>query len=577
VAPHHNNLYRWHLSLLYAAVALEREDLIDWCFGYGDFTPEKQPDHSSLRKLAATHFLPDGAYWGLNSGYHLYPLHSFCEAAVFSHHLSQMDPRRFPPEQYDLTDRRSFGGDTIHRALHWFMSLAMPDRTMPTLGDSPAPRAGMDDYFTTAEVGYRFYNLKAVGDYEGYRNGQRRWAGLLYGAPEIVRHELPFTSSYLSSGWVSLRNDWNGNRVWVGLNALKKGSGHQHADRLNFVHYAHGHLLSIEKATPYNESVTRVLGTLSQAHNTVTVDKTSQKQGEALTPEEEPVVRFFHAAPIAQFAEVQGDHIYPGTSVYRRSVAIVEDIVIDCFRVEGGDPHDWMVNLPGPAPELSVTTTEGTFDPADWLANGTDHVLTVTTGDTWHATWRVEDVTSRLTMLGVPATTLYQLETYPIANARITDNDPPCQTLCVRREGGTGGPFLAVWDAWKDTQNLQDMQPGDTRTSLRIQTATNTYHVLFGPGQATFPGGTTLETDAAFALVRNAEAALLVGGALLAFDSPNGGLRLTADEPTTASAERRDGEIVTATFNAIHYDTYGGEDHLRDGPETKVSTGETLY
>ena len=91
----------------------------------------------------------------------------------------------------------------------------------------------MDDYFNTAEVGYRFFDLKAVGDYERFRRGQRSWAALLYGAPEIVQQPLPFTSSYLSSGWVSLRHEWQGNRAWVGLNALIPGGGHQHADRLS--------------------------------------------------------------------------------------------------------------------------------------------------------------------------------------------------------------------------------------------------------------------------------------------------------------------------------------------------------
>ena len=71
---------------------------------------------------------------------------------------------------------------------------------------------------------------------------------------------LPFTSSYLSSGWVSLRNEWQGNRAWVGLNALIPGGGHQHADRLTLLSYSHGQLLALEKATPYNESVTRQPG-----------------------------------------------------------------------------------------------------------------------------------------------------------------------------------------------------------------------------------------------------------------------------------------------------------------------------
>ena len=88
---------------------------------------------------------------------------------------------------------------------------------------------------------------------------------------------------------MSLRNAWQGNRVWVGLNALIPGGGHQHADRLTLLTYSHGKLLALEKATPYNESVTRVLGTLSHSHNTVTVDTVSQRQGERLGGKEIPL------------------------------------------------------------------------------------------------------------------------------------------------------------------------------------------------------------------------------------------------------------------------------------------------
>jgi MoxR-like ATPase len=95
-----------------------------------------------------------------------------------------------------------------------------------------------------------------------------------------VARALPFTSSQLSSGWVSLRNEWQGNRAWIGLNALIPGGGHQHADRLTLLSYQQGQLLALEKATPYNESVTRNLGTLSPSHSTVTVDGTTHRMAD---------------------------------------------------------------------------------------------------------------------------------------------------------------------------------------------------------------------------------------------------------------------------------------------------------
>jgi len=562
----HNNLYQWHRTVLQAALALEREDLFDWSFGYGDHAPEAQPTHASLRRLAATHFKPDGAYWELCSGYHLYPLYHFCEVAVLSHNLSHMDPDRFPQARYDFTDRDSEAGKVIKNALEWFMSMAMPDRTMPTIGDSMDPRAGMDSYAVTAEVGYRFYDVRGVADYAGFREGRRSWVGVLYGAPEIVQQPTPFTSSYLSSGWVSLRNEWEGNRVWVGLNALLPGGGHQHADRLGLTWYSHGKLLALEKATPYNESVTRILGTLSPSHNTVTVDRTSQKQGEALQGEEIPEVALFFSGAFMQFAELRADRLYPQTTVYRRSVAVVEDIVLDLFRVEGGATHDWIVNHAGTAPALSIETEPAPFEPDAWRANGTDNVRHAQVAADWTAQWRVDGVTSRLTMIESPsihpeATEVYALETYPVSNAVVTADHPPCQTLCVRRTAPA--PFLAVWDAWQDAPNLQEVARAGDRDALKLRTKSNTYYALFGPGKIQFRDGVRLESNAAFSLLRNRDAVAFVGGTRFKVDTPEGWLAVGLSETGSAAAQWTEGGVLGDKVQAVQHDTFGGEDHRR--------------
>ncbi len=555
----HNNIYQFHRTVLQTALALEREDLIDWSFGYGDYAPEKHLEHRSLQRIAAKHFNPDGAFWELCSGYHLYPLDAFCELAVLSRNLSRMDPARFVPELYDATDPASPVGKVIKAALEWFVSMAMPDRTMTVVGDSMAPRAGLDTYATTAEVGYRYFNVRAVGDYESLRNGKRTWVGLLHGAPRIVQEPTPFTSSYLSSGWVSLRNEWKSDRVWTGMNALIPGGGHQHADRLALARYALGKLLLLEKATPYNDATTRELGTLSQSHNTVTVDMTSQPQGEALSPEQVPVVTAFAAGPPLKFAQVRADRIYPQTKVYRRCVAMIEDIVIDVFRVEGGTTHDWMVNHAGTAPTFSVPTQPATFDPPAWRDHGTDKVLQAKGDADWEARWRVDDVTSRLTMLGGEGTQIFAIETYPIDNAVVTTDHPPCQTLCVRRNNDA--PFIAIWDAWRDQPNLVSV----TRVGegLMIRTRSNTYEILLAPGEAAFPHAVTLKSDAEFSLVRNADAFAFVSGTHLEMKTPETEAEVHLNGKGNAwSGEAGPGDVPYTP--PIEYDTFNGVDHPRD-------------
>ena len=574
----HNNLYQWHRTIIQVALALQRGDLIDWSMGYGTYDPQHQPEHRSIRRLAATHFKPDGAFWGMCSGYHLYPLHFFCDLAAISHNLSRMDPQRFPATRYDLTDRSNPAAGSIYNALQWFLSMAMPDRSMPTVGDSMAPRAGMDDYTATAEVGYRFFDIRAIGDYEKLRRGERNWAALLYGAPEIRQHPTPFTSSYLSSGWVSLRNDWHGNRVWVGLNALIPGSGHQHADRLTLLTYSQGKLLALEKATPYNESVTRKLGTLSCSHSTVTVDKTSQKQGESLEDSEVPKVAHFFACPLVKYAELHADGVYPQTRRYRRSVALIEDVIVDCFDVRGGNSHDWMIHHAGPAPTLSVPVDDKvSFEPASWLANGTDRVRRIDGEKEWEAKWLVDGVTSRLTMAGAAGTEIYQLETYPIDNATVTKEHPPCQTLCVRRAHDV--PFLGVWDAWRQRQsrNLRAVHWGDAAGSVDLETAASRYHLQFGPGETHFEGGVGLSSDATFSCVGDDHAVTFVAGSRLEYRTPRGTLLITTDRPATVAVEYIDGTVTLEIAGDILYDTIGGEDRYRHPPAVNVAIEGNLW
>ena len=363
--------------------------------------------------------------------------------------------------------------------------------------------------------------------------------------------------------------------MWIGLNALVPGGGHQHADRLSLLSYSHGKLLALEKATPYNENVTRELGTFSPAHNTVTVDQTSQKQGESLSGDEIPLVVYFFAPSVAKFAELRADHLYSQTTVYRRSVILIEDLYVDMFRVQGGTVHDWMIHHAGGPPRFSMPLSEGTFSPSAWLANGTAQVRHASVEHVWDARWTVDEVTSRLTIMGAAATDAYALETYPVDNAVITLQSPPCQTLCVRRTSQE--PFLVVGDAWIDQPNLQTVTRGEGGASLRMQTATNTYYLLLEPGSTRFEDGVSMTSDAHLSLLRNREAVMVVDGTKLEIETREGVLRVTTDKPCSLSAERREETVTCETSGNIQYDTYGGADHDRELPGVEISRTGDLW
>jgi hypothetical protein len=366
------------------------------------------------------------------------------------------------------------------------------------------------------------------------------------------------------------------------LNSLIPGGGHQHADRLAFLWYSHGTLLALEKATPYNEMTLRQLGTQTPMHNTVTVDKESQKHGSTLRGEEIPQVAFFFNAPVARFSEIHGDHVYPQTSIYRRSVAVIEDVAVDRFDARGGTTHDWIVNHAGTSPGLSLAMTQSDFDPKQWLYSGTANIRRSEANDQWDARWKVNDVTSRLTMLGAAGTEVFSLETYQVEGAVVTSERPACQTLCVRRRGDA--PFLAVWDAWKEQPNLRSVEAGSDRgASVRIQTASDVYYVLFGKGKAVFSDGVELESDGAFAALRDRDAAMLVGGKRLRAVCAEGDLELIAEEPISVCAEKAAAAGKESPAEGIlksgpiQYDTYGGTDHPRPVPEVVVKIQGSLW
>ncbi len=572
----HNNIYQWHRTILQTAIALEREDLIRWVYGQAPYDVDRMPEHRSINRIVKSHFKPDGAFWELCSGYHLYPMTHFCELAVLSHNLSRMDPRSFPPQAYDLTDSRNPAGGVIRAALKWFTAMAMPDGTMTVVGDSTIPRSGMAEYAMTSEVGYRFFDIAEVGDNQSLREGKRSWDGVLYGAEEITKRPTTYESAYLTSGWVSLRKLWEGNRVWAGLNALVPGGSHQHADRLTLTWYANDELLALEKATPYNESTTRVLGTLSPSHNTVTVDAVSQKQGESLTDREVPQVTFFYGGPFFSFATVEADNLYPQTSVYRRSLLLVEDILIDIFRVDGGKQYDWMLHHGGTRLGTSLRVEAGSFEPSDWLCHGTERVLQGTSANAWEYRWQVNHIFARLTMMGSPCTEVYLLETYPIDNAVVTSNHPPCNTLCVRRYYSS--PFVAVWDSWKHEPNLANITPGTHKTSLMLRTRKATYRMLFGKGETRFDDGTTMSSDGEVAVARDEDLVFSAGGTKFSFSNGEKELLFLTDAAVTFVAHKRDNRIIRVVLsNPIQYTTYNGENRYLPVPKTRVRVEGNLW
>ncbi len=486
----HNNTYRWLTTVVLAGCALEDADYVDWAFGVRKYSPAQRPNHHSLAWLAENNYLDDGAFWGLCSAYHLYALGPHCEAMVLGRRLSQQMPDLFPPELFDEMDPAHPRGQVARNAIKWFTAQCFPDLTMAPFGDMGG-RVSLATYPLTAEIGYRYLGIEEVGSYRSFREGKRGLTGLLYGADTIEERPWPCESVHLSSGFVALKRETNaGNRLYAGLNALIPGSGHAHADRLNLITYARDRMLSGEKRTRYDDPEQRVYSGASYAHNTVTVDETSQVHGNYLEGGRIPHIETFVDFPVVQVAEAHGDRVYEQTRVYRRLLCQFDDYLVDIFRVEGGTTHDWFFHGVGESPVLTIPLEERpSFEPAAYVVRGAPEYRTGVTDDTFSATWRIpadpdadlpgrrRDVFSRVTLAGFPAQSVSVLSTWP---------SPAAHSLMVRHTG-TDDPFVAVHEAWVDEPVVTGVRalPGSSDAAVEVTHADGSRRVVvYGSGSA---------------------------------------------------------------------------------------------
>jgi hypothetical protein len=571
--PVGNNMFTYLSIAALAGCALEDADYVDWAFGRRKYSPENRPDHHSLAWLTDHNYRPDGAFWELCSAYHLYALGPNCQVLVLGHRLARQMPDLFPPELYDDLDPGNPRARALARAIQWFTAQAFPDLTMAAFGDCGG-RVSLETYPLTAEIGYRYLGVDEVGLYRALREGNRGLVGLVYGADTIEEKPLPYQSVHLASGYVALKREAGDDRLYAGLNAVAPGGAHQHGDRLNLLVYSRDRMLTGENFTRYNDPDQRIYSGASYAHNTVTVDETSQVHGNYLKGEAIPHIETFVDLPAGQIAEAWGDHIYPQTSVYRRALCQFDEYVLDLFRVQGGTTHDWFYHGVGEEPVVSIPMASRTgFEPALYVMRGEADYRVGAAADTFTATWRIpaepeapypgrrRDVFSRVTVAGALQQAAFVLTVCP---------NPGRHSLMVRHED-TSAPFIAVHEAYADQPVCASVRAlaGTCAAAVEISHADGSRRVVMYEAGST-PEGLRLrgrvgviELDAAGRLRR----LLLVRGQELRY----GRLQVRADRETSLSmvCDRQGAGLVSSP--AIAYETLEGRPVYAVGEETRVT------
>ncbi|HUT75731.1 MAG TPA: heparinase II/III family protein [Armatimonadota bacterium] len=249
------------------------------------------------------------------------------------------------------------------------------------------------------------------------------------------------------------------------------GHGHSHADSLSLLLWARGREMLSDLG--YTWTRARVWTTATASHNTLVVDQRNQEYRGV-----EGNLRLFAAGSLSSVVEAEAAAAYPGSSVYRRLVALVNrpgglPFVVDIFRVTGGATHDWFLH--GSADEEQSLRISVPTEPAEsltrgeafaWPKGGTDFGLLAKpellygfltnlrcgqTSETWQADFAYPDGAGcRVIVVGAPGTEVFHGRNPSVRQARENEAELNRYTrpfLMVRRQPRDGRSlFVAVYD-----------------------------------------------------------------------------------------------------------------------------------
>jgi hypothetical protein len=195
------------------------------------------------------------------------------------------------------------------------LRLCMPDFQLPAFNDSHT--ASVLSAAPLYELGYARYQDPAYAVVLN-RHPRESERALLYGVAEIgLRSEFsPRSGNYPATGNAVLCAGSGTNALWICLDYGPHGGGHGHPDKLGFVSWGLGRIQAPDPGTAnYGVPIQAGWYRTTIAHNTLTVDETSQR------PAEGKCEAFLSANEAGAVTAVAGD-IYPGVT-FRRTIALL--------------------------------------------------------------------------------------------------------------------------------------------------------------------------------------------------------------------------------------------------------------
>lgn len=242
----------------------------------------------------------------------------------------------------NLYEYQAPNGGSFKKMFDGPLAFSMPNLVLPAFNDSSTvdvkPQQAL---YETAWARYGDARFAEVLKY-GKRDTLE---ALLLGAnaAPTATADTKIAQNYPATGYAILQNNAGPDATWLCLKYGPHGGGHGHPDKLNFVLYSQGQILGIDPGTArYGIPIQDEWYKTTLAHNTLTVDETSQKaaEGKSLA---------FVTRPGVSAALAEAGPIYEGVT-YRRAVALFGDstiLVLDIAKADKAKTFDFTYHHAG--------------------------------------------------------------------------------------------------------------------------------------------------------------------------------------------------------------------------------------
>ncbi|MEI6845848.1 MAG: alginate lyase family protein, partial [Candidatus Firestonebacteria bacterium] len=261
--------------------------------------------------------LPDGMWWESTWNYHFFALNPLVTLAEAAHNNGI--------ELYS---------DGLKKMFDVALDSVMPNGLLPNFNDS-----GFLDLKNISPIYEIAYLRFGAEKYRNVilKNNRENILALVYGSElEPASVKVPAAvevSNGSSSGYVVLSAGEGEQAVWLCLKHGLKGNDHTHLDKLSFILYSNGKVLSPDPGTfNYSSNLYTQWYKTSLAHNTLVVDLKNQKRTEGSCIKK-------GTAGTASFTILEAGKIYDTVKFLRTVILLDKDTMLFVDRVDCDKPR----------------------------------------------------------------------------------------------------------------------------------------------------------------------------------------------------------------------------------------------